>query len=123
MKPLLIFVCLLSACSIDGTVETKSQKASPEFKKHDSVPREWRRHPKDGVEGEQWDLVCPVTGRLDGAQITFDKDEQVWKVWSQGGGYGDFATKEQSVKQAERVLALRVGVDQIEACPPDSPPK
>jgi hypothetical protein len=115
---LLILLLFLTGCAVDpaDSMWPAPRPIVKDDTHHDSVAREWRRHPKDGILGEQWDLVCPATGRLDGGQVTLDKSEQIWHVWSQGANVGEFAQKSEAIAQAERVVKGRVAANLIEAC-------
>lgn len=69
--------------------------------------RDWREKKSPSPWKHEWDYVCVPTGRSDDAQVTIGPDDSVYKVWSRGGGYGEFETFAQAKAQGEKVVKLR----------------
>lgn len=104
---LLVLVLGTLGCARPHSIEEPSPS--------DSVARVWKKASNSYPYKEQWNLVCPATGRLDGAQIVVTTQDS-WKLFSQGGDYGEYESKEEAIRAAETLVKERVTVKQIQAC-------
>lgn len=72
----------------------------------------WKYVGKRTSLGEEWNYICPSTGRMDDAQVTYDEEQKVYKLWSGGANYGEYDTLEHAKAAGERAAANRP------KCPP-----
>lgn len=66
----------------------------------------WKSAGKKSGLGDEWQFVCPSTGRTDDANVTKD-DRGDYKLWVRGAGGGDYESLESAQRAAERFVRDR----------------